>query len=178
MSVRLDPRQVVNAAPPDPELPRLGNRHYLAAVDIDSRFATGLRLPSAPAKKSFASVNSPILACSTRYVGCRFHGWRLRPDTSAAPSSSRAGYRVMRLGCTLPTRPPSSRLHCSQRHPGLERRAVVPAIHLSPLLRSSEPFSAEVYEDCYCFNRAIAVAAGFGVQSDRNRPKRSYSLVP
>src|SRR3546814_15324592 len=66
VAVRHRPRQIVDAAAADPELPRLGGQRQ-RMITVDHRFALGNRpaFPSAPAKKSFASVNSPILACST-----------------------------------------------------------------------------------------------------------------
>src|SRR3954463_2008860 len=59
------PWQVIDAAPADVEHPGLsGDRQIMRAVD--HRFAlSNPALPSAPAKKSCASVSSPILACST-----------------------------------------------------------------------------------------------------------------
>lgn len=59
----LDLAWVINAAPADPQLACLPH-HRQAVRTIDHRFALGNRpaLPSAPDKKSFTSVNSPILA--------------------------------------------------------------------------------------------------------------------
>lgn len=55
-------RQIIDAAPTDPESLRLtGDRQIVAPVDY--RFAlSNPALPSAPAKKSFSSVSAPILA--------------------------------------------------------------------------------------------------------------------
>src|SRR5262249_42716087 len=70
------PRQVVNAAPADVEnLRLLGYRQIVGAVD--HRFAlSNPALLSAPSKKSFSSVSSPILACSvfTSTTGSADHG--------------------------------------------------------------------------------------------------------
>jgi hypothetical protein len=57
------PRQIINAAAADPQNFRLlGDRQIVLTVD---RFAlSNPALVSAPSKKSFSSVSSPILACS------------------------------------------------------------------------------------------------------------------
>lgn len=59
---RRRPRQVIDAATADAEQPGLaGNGKVVGPVD--HRFPLNSpALPSAPAKKSFSSVNSPILA--------------------------------------------------------------------------------------------------------------------
>jgi hypothetical protein len=59
------PRPVIDAAPADVEhLGLSGDRQIMRAVD--HRLALSKpALPSAPAKKSFSSVSSPILAWST-----------------------------------------------------------------------------------------------------------------
>src|ERR1700704_6095616 len=64
VGLRRRPRQVVNAAAADVQSVRLlGNRQIVCPVD--HRFALSKpALVSAPSKKSFSSVNSPILACS------------------------------------------------------------------------------------------------------------------
>ena len=56
------PRQIIDAASADPERLRLfGDRQIVRAVD--HRFALSMpALLSAPSKKSFSSVSSPILA--------------------------------------------------------------------------------------------------------------------
>ena len=65
-------RQVIDAAAADAQnLGLLGDRRIVRAVD--HRFAlSNPALLSAPSKKSFSSVNSPILACSdfTSTAGC------------------------------------------------------------------------------------------------------------
>src|SRR6195952_841446 len=94
-------RQVVDAAPADPEcLGLLDDRQVVPA--IDHRFA--LRrpaLPSAPDKKSLVSVNSPILACSvfTSMAGAASDRGT-DPNTPAAPSRSWAFQVVIWLGWT------------------------------------------------------------------------------
>jgi len=67
-------------------------------LTVDHRFAlSNPALVSAPSKKSFSSVSSPILACSdfTSTAGCvtplPFPG----PNTSAAPPSSCAFHDVI-----------------------------------------------------------------------------------
>ena len=64
VGLRHRPRQVVDAAAADAKnLGLLGDRQIVPAVD--HRFAlSNPALVSAPSKKSFSSVNSPILACS------------------------------------------------------------------------------------------------------------------
>src|SRR5437588_181992 len=64
IGLRHRPRQVVDAAAADAKnLGLLGDRKIVPAVD--HRFAlSNPALVSAPSKKSFSSVNSPILACS------------------------------------------------------------------------------------------------------------------
>src|SRR5271169_4969798 len=83
-------RQVVDAAPTDPERLRLlGDRQIV--LTVDHRFVLSRpALPSAPAKKSFSSVSSPILACrdlrSTLAADGAVRG--SDPNTPAAPSRS------------------------------------------------------------------------------------------
>ena len=64
VGLRHRPRQVVDAAAADAQnLGLLGDRQIVRAVD--HRFAlSNPALVSAPSKKSFSSVSSPILACS------------------------------------------------------------------------------------------------------------------
>jgi len=59
-------------------------------VAVDHRFALSMpALPSAPAKKSFSSVSSPILACSVfKSIAGDDASDRPDPNTLAAPSSS------------------------------------------------------------------------------------------
>ncbi len=58
---------------------------------VDHRFALGNSpaLPSAPSKKSFSSVSSPILACSAfKSTGAASPPGAAEPNTPAAPSSN------------------------------------------------------------------------------------------
>lgn len=59
------PWQIVDAAATDPQFPRLP-AHRQRVRTVDHRFALGNSpaLPSAPDKKSFTNVSSPILACN------------------------------------------------------------------------------------------------------------------
>src|SRR6266851_2393837 len=82
-------RQIINAAAADLQNVRLlGDRQIVLAVD--HRFAlSNPALVSAPSKKSFSSVSSPILACSdftsiTGVAGVALPG----PKTPEAPPSS------------------------------------------------------------------------------------------
>src|SRR5499427_8008095 len=93
--------QVVDAATADVEdLRLLADRQIVPAVN--HRFAlSNPALLSAPSKKSFSSVSSPILACSaftstTGSASLPPPG----PKTSAAPPSSCAFQVVIWLGCT------------------------------------------------------------------------------
>src|SRR4249920_2686603 len=70
---------------------------------LDHRFALSKpALPSAPSKKSFSSVSSPILACSnfTSTAGCAAPLPLPGPNTSAAPSSSCA-FHVVLIGVNV-----------------------------------------------------------------------------
>ena len=64
VGVRNRPRQVVDAAAADAQnLGLLGDRQIV--LTVDHRFAlSNPALLSAPSKKSFSSVSSPILACN------------------------------------------------------------------------------------------------------------------
>src|SRR5665647_3838810 len=90
-------RQVVDAATADVQcLGLLGDRKIV--VMINHRFALSKpALPSAPSKKSFSSVSSPILACSdfTSMAGCAAPLPPPAPKTSAAPPSSCAFHDVI-----------------------------------------------------------------------------------
>src|SRR5260370_12959 len=82
-------RQIINAAAADLQNVRLlGDRQIVLAVD--HRFAlSNPALVSAPSKKSFSSVSSPILACSdfTSTAGVTGAGLPV-PNTLEAPPSS------------------------------------------------------------------------------------------
>src|SRR5438105_15325233 len=90
------PGQVIDASPADVQRRRLlGDRQIVRTVD--HRLALSRpALPSAPSKKSFSSVSSPILACSdfTSTVGCDAP-LPPGPKTSAAPPSSCAFHDVI-----------------------------------------------------------------------------------
>src|SRR5664280_1542937 len=83
------PRQIINAAAADLQNFRLpGDRQIV--LTVDHRFAlSNPALVSAPSKKSFSSVSSPILACSdfTSTAGAAVAGLP-GPNTSDAPPSS------------------------------------------------------------------------------------------
>src|ERR1700704_6255227 len=90
-------RQVVDAATADVQRLRLlGDRQIVRTVD--QRLALSRpALLSAPSKKSFSSVSSPILACSdfTSTAGCAAPLPPPGPKTSAAPPSSCAFHAVI-----------------------------------------------------------------------------------
>src|SRR3979490_2046810 len=90
-------RQVVDAATADTQnLRLLRDRQIVLAVD--HRFALSKpALVSAPSKKSFSSVSSPIFACSdfTSTAGCAAPLPPSGPKTSAAPPSSCAFHEVI-----------------------------------------------------------------------------------
>src|SRR6516162_9879516 len=101
LGLRHRPWQVVDAATADVESFRLfADRQIVPAVN--HRFAlSNPALLSAPSKKSFSNVSSPILACSaftstTGSAALPASG----PKTSAAPPSSCAFQVVIWLGCT------------------------------------------------------------------------------
>src|SRR5437867_8034297 len=90
-------RQIVDAATADVQSSRLlGDGQVVCG--LDHRFALSKpALPSAPSKKSFSSVSSPILACSdfTSTAGCAAALPPPGPNTSTAPSSSCAFHDVI-----------------------------------------------------------------------------------
>src|SRR5665811_1756854 len=76
-----------------------GNRQGLPFVD--HRFAlVPLMRPSAPDKKSFSMVSSPILACSSAMQGPPSLSCSPSPKTAAAPSKSCRFHLVIWLGWT------------------------------------------------------------------------------
>src|ERR1700692_451225 len=89
--------QIIDAATADAQnLCLLGDRQIV--LTVDHRFALNKpALPSAPSKKSFSSVSSPILAWSdfTSTAGCAPPLPPPEPNTSAAPSSSCAFHDVI-----------------------------------------------------------------------------------
>src|SRR6267154_659396 len=90
-------RQIINAAAADLQNFRLpGDRQIVSTVD--HRFAlSNPALVSAPSKKSFSSVSSPIFACSdfTSTAGVTCVPPPPGPKTSAAPPSSCAFHEVI-----------------------------------------------------------------------------------
>src|SRR5207245_6908420 len=76
------PWQIVHAAPADVQnLGLLGHRQAVLAVN----HLLALRMPalmSAPSKKSFSSVSSPILACSAFTSGAGAPASRARPSNT------------------------------------------------------------------------------------------------
>src|SRR6266581_5710267 len=89
VSLRHRPRQVVDAAAADAKNLGLPNDRQIVPA-VDHRFAlSNPALVSAPSKKSFSSVNSPILACSdfTSTAGAA-GGPPPGPKISEAPPSS------------------------------------------------------------------------------------------
>src|SRR6201991_3566598 len=90
-------RQIINAAAADLQNFRLpGDRQIV--LTVDHRFAlSNPALVSAPSKKSFSSVSSPILACSdfTSTTGSAAALPAAGPNTSAAPPSSCAFHDVI-----------------------------------------------------------------------------------
>src|SRR5215468_1593124 len=101
LRLRHRPWQIVDTATTDVESFCLfADRQIVLAVN--HRFAlSNPALLSAPSKKSFSNVNSPILACSafTSTTGSAALP-ALGPKTSAAPPSSCAFQIVIWLGCT------------------------------------------------------------------------------
>src|SRR5271154_6055255 len=90
-------RQIIHTAAADLQNLRL-LRDRQIMFTVDHRFAlSNPALVSAPSKKSFSSVNSPILACSdfTSTAGCTAPLPPPGPKTSAAPPSSCAFHAVI-----------------------------------------------------------------------------------
>src|SRR5205085_7146204 len=88
IGARDGPRPVIDAAPADTQHPRLPRDRQIVGT-IDHRFALSKpALPSAPSKKSFSCVSSPIFAwsdlMSTR--GASESERASDPNTPAAPS--------------------------------------------------------------------------------------------
>src|SRR5262245_50037026 len=95
------PGQVVHGAPRDAD--QLGLlRNAQRMITVDHRFAlSNPALESAPSKKSFSSVSSPILAC--RAFTSTAGAWAVpapAPNTSDAPPSSCAFHVVTWFGWT------------------------------------------------------------------------------
>src|SRR5260370_451590 len=99
--VRLRPRPVTHAPQAEPQnLTLPGDRPFVLTVDHRFRLSTPA-LVSAPSKKSFSSVNSPILACSD-FTSMAGTASAMFPDpkTPEAPPSSGAFQAVIGLGWT------------------------------------------------------------------------------
>ena len=133
----------IDAAAADPQLARLP-RHRQHVRTVDHRFALGNSpaLPSAPDKKSFTSVNSPIFACNI-FVNRRLGrlAIALRSENPRRPFKQLAAPRrdVVRVNVEL-LRQLGQRLlalHGSQGHLRLEGGAVVPARSLRHLISCS-----------------------------------------
>src|SRR3954454_1704257 len=95
-------RQVIDTAAADVQSLRLaGDGQVMRSVDHRLALSSPA-LPSAPAKKSFVSVSSPILAWSvlTSTAGTLGSGLVADPNTPAAPSSSSAFQAVIWFGWT------------------------------------------------------------------------------
>src|SRR6202051_2032626 len=93
-------RQVLDPAAADAQnLRLLADRQIV--LTVDHRFAlSNPALVSAPSKKSFSNVSSPILACSdfTSTAGCAAPLPPPGPNTSEAPPSNCAFHDVILLG--------------------------------------------------------------------------------
>src|SRR3982751_4137842 len=95
-------RLVIHAAAAQTQQLRLPHQRQRVPA-VDHRFAlSSPALPSAPDKKSFSSVSSPILACNvfTSTAGADALPAAPAPNTPAAPSVSCAFYPVIWFGCT------------------------------------------------------------------------------
>src|SRR3954453_22931527 len=95
------PRLVVHAAAAQPQQLRLPHQRQRVSA-VDHRFALSCpALPSAPDKKSFSGVSSPILACNvfTSTAGAAAPAPEA-PNTSAAPPTSCAFQAVIWFACT------------------------------------------------------------------------------
>src|SRR5438552_9161520 len=122
--LRQIPRHVVNARPTQIQKLRLALHRYLA-VPLDHRFP--LRpgnFPSAPSKKEFSIVSSPIFACSSRMRSLLSAASTSPPKIAAAFSNSSVFQAVTWVACTswcaaISAILPSNRFQC---HPRLERR--------------------------------------------------------
>src|SRR5487761_350239 len=95
-------RLVIQAATAQPQQLRLPDQRQLMAP-VDHRFALNSpALPSAPDKKSFSNVSSPIFACSVfrSTLGGLSLAAPPEPNNPNAPSSSCAFQAVTCVGCT------------------------------------------------------------------------------
>src|SRR4051794_5542891 len=93
------PRLVIHAAAAQPQQLRLPHQRQRVPA-VDHRFAlSSPALPSAPDKKSFSSVSSPILACNVFTSSAGAVAPPEAPNTSAAPPTSCAFQAVIWFGC-------------------------------------------------------------------------------
>src|SRR5665811_344604 len=93
-------RLVVDACAGEVEKTRLpADRHGMGPVDHRFALVPPMR-PSAPDKKSFSMVSSPILACSSAILGPSSFPCSASPKTAAAPSRSWRFHLVIWLGWT------------------------------------------------------------------------------
>src|SRR5690349_6806524 len=93
-------RLVIHAAAAQPQQLRLPHQRQRVPA-VDHRFAlSSPALPSAPDKKSFSSVSSPILACNVFTSTAGAVAPPEAPNTSAAPPTSCAFQAVIWFGCT------------------------------------------------------------------------------
>src|SRR5271156_3646499 len=94
------PRHVVNARPA--QIQQLGLALYrYFTIPLDHRFPLGPgNFPSAPSKKEFSIVSSPIFACSSRIRSLPSAASTSPPKTAAAFSSSSVFQAVTWVGCT------------------------------------------------------------------------------
>lgn len=111
-----------------------GVAHDHGRLSLGARQQIGL--PSKPATKSFASVSSPMLACTT-VVSARARPLPA-PTTSAAPSSSRDPHWLTPY-CCANSAPLLLALHGSQCYFRLERRAAAPPRPLAHLAACYAP---------------------------------------
>ena len=132
-AVRHRPRQVVDAAAADVQnLRLLGDRQIV--LTVDHRFAlSNPALVSAPSKKSFSSVSSPILACSdfTSTAGCAAAVAAAGTEHIGSPALKLRLPRCDLIGVDVELlgklRQRSIALDGGKRHLRLEGRCVVPA---------------------------------------------------
>src|SRR5690349_7162559 len=93
-------RLVIHAAAAQPQQLRLPHQRQRVPA-VDHRFAlSSPALPSAPDKKSFSSVSSPIMACNVSTSPAGAVATPEAPNTSAAPPTSCDFQAVIWFGCT------------------------------------------------------------------------------
>src|SRR5277367_2429638 len=100
ISLRQAPRHVVNARPAQIQQLCLA-LHRNLTVPLDHRFPLGPgNFPSAPSKKEFSIVSSPIFACSSRMRSLPSAASTSPPKIAAAFSSSSVFQAVTWVACT------------------------------------------------------------------------------